>query len=66
MTSCQPPAGPFDQNVKIEAEDPITEGLKVSGTVILPPAAIVAPTAGNPVAVKAPPTTVVLPEVVVF
>jgi hypothetical protein len=63
MTSCQPP---FDQKVRIEAEDPVTEGLNVSGIVMLPPAAMVAPLAGKLVAVKALPTTVELPEVVTF
>ena len=66
MTSCQPAVAPFDQNVKIEAEEPIILGMKVIGIAIISPAAIVAPSAGKPVAVKAPPMTVELPEVVKF
>jgi hypothetical protein len=63
MTSCQPP---FDQKVSIEEEDPATVGEKVSEIVVLPAAGIVAPLAGNPVAVNALPTTTGLPEVETF
>ena len=63
ITSCQPP---LDQKVRIDAEDPVVEGVKVSGMVMLLPAASVAPLRGNPVAVKALPTTTGFPEVVTF
>jgi len=63
MTSCQPPV---DQKVSIEAEVPVTVGVKVSEIEVLPPAASVAPLTGNPVARKAPPTTTELPEVDTF
>jgi hypothetical protein len=63
ITSCHPP---LDQKVKIEAADPDVNGEKVSGIEMLPAAAIVTPLAGNPVAVKAPPTTTGLVVVVTF
>jgi hypothetical protein len=63
ITSCQPP---FDQKVSIEEEVPVTVGVKVREIVMLPPAAIVAPFAGNPVAVKALPTTTGVAEVDTF
>ena len=54
ITSCHPP---LDQNVRIEAEDPVLVGVNVIVIVVLPAAGIVAPLAGNPVAVNALPTT---------
>jgi len=61
ITSCHPP---FDQKVSMEAEDPVVVGVKVSVIVVLPAAGIVAPCAGNPVAVNALPTTTGLAVVV--
>lgn len=54
ITSCQPP---LNQKVSIEAEVPVTVGMKVSEIVTLTPAASVAPLSGNPVPRKAPPIT---------
>ena len=48
---------PSDQNVSREDWVPATEGRKVDGIVIEAPAAIVAPTAGNPEAVMSGPMT---------
>ncbi len=63
IISCHPP---LDQNVRIDAEDPVLVGVKVIVIVVLPAAGIVAPLAGNPVAVNALPTTTGLAVVVTF